>query len=160
MRPETTVLLVGDGPCRSFIHQRLLKYVVKGNIVFTREIPHGQVPTLLRRSRTFLHTAVEDSCPNSVQEALREGVPVVTSNIGGVSELVDDNRSGYVVPCDEGYFGMANRLYRLIEDDVLHETMSNVASNSAKRFFWCNIGPLLEQSYMAMFQRLPWSKIC
>ena len=154
MRPVTTVVLVGDGPCRDLIRRRLNKYFVNGNIVFTGEIPHRQVPALLRRSCTFLHTAVEDSCPNTVQEALREGVPVVTSNIGGVSELVDDNQSGYVVPCDEGYLGMANRVYRLIEDDVLLETFSKAASNNAKRFFWSKIGPRLEQSYMAMIRRL------
>ena len=66
---------------------------------------HGNIsPHLLYRyyksADVYLHLAYIDNCPNTLVEAIANGLPVVTSNLGGAKELVLNANAGIVVDCD------------------------------------------------------------
>ena len=58
-------------------------------------------------------------------EAMSHGLPVVASNVGGVSEIVHDGKSGYVVENRSEEF--ASKIESLLQDDKLYEAQSNEA---------------------------------
>ena len=67
---------------------------------------HGNIsPHLLYRyyksADVYLHLAYIDNCPNTLIEAIANGLPVVTSNLGGAHELVLNANAGIVADCDE-----------------------------------------------------------
>jgi glycosyltransferase involved in cell wall biosynthesis len=62
---------------------------------------HGDMRTLFSMARLMVHICHLDSCPNSVVECLRMGVPVLCNNIGGTKEIVGD--SGMTVPIDKEF---------------------------------------------------------
>jgi glycosyltransferase involved in cell wall biosynthesis len=55
------------------------------------------IPTLLADSTLLAHTSAAEGCPNVVMEAMACGRPVVATDAGDVSSLVDDGKTGYVV---------------------------------------------------------------
>lgn len=71
------------------------------NIVFTGSLSASHFSELLRNMDAFVHLSWLDSCPNVVVEALRCGVPIVSSNQGGTRELVKNN--GLILELDAPY---------------------------------------------------------
>jgi len=74
-----------------------------------------------------------DPCPAVAVEALACGRPVIASDAGGLSEIVQDGTSGLLVRPDDPS-ALAGALARLTSDDRLRETMSRAARPSVERF--------------------------
>lgn len=91
--------LVGDGPLRPRIEALVREQGLAERVVF-----HGFQPNVasyLANSHLFALTSEWEGFPLSVLEAMRAGLPVVASNVGGVSEAVSDSLTGYVIPRKE-----------------------------------------------------------
>lgn len=86
---------VGSGPnlqkCKELSEQLAL-----ANVVFAGE--RDDVPDLLQESDIFVISSRSESLPVSVIEAMRAALPVVATNVGGMSELIDSERTGWLVP--------------------------------------------------------------
>ncbi len=70
------------------------------DVVFTgfRE----DIPAILSALDVFVLASIEESCPVALLEAIAMKVPVVATDVGAVSELVLDGRTGFVVPLRDG----------------------------------------------------------
>lgn len=71
--------------------------------------------TLLCNSTMYVHTAYIENSPNSLCEAQILGVPVVSTNVGGISSLVGDGVDGILVPANDP-FRMAYEILSLYND--------------------------------------------
>jgi len=69
----------------------------------------------LLRSNLFIHTSYIDNSPNSVCEAQLIGLPVIATNVGGISTLIQDGIDGFLVPSNEPHV-LASRIIELIND--------------------------------------------
>jgi glycosyltransferase involved in cell wall biosynthesis len=74
-------------------------------------------PFLADATVVALPTLHREGMPTSLLEAMRAGVPVVASRVGGVSEIVEDGRTGLLVPPGDAP-GLAAAIARLLEDEV------------------------------------------
>lgn len=72
----------------------------------------------LQSADLFVHPSYIDNSPNSVCEAQYIGLPVIATNVGGVSSLVDDGQTGILVPANDP-FSLAHTILRLDRDPVL-----------------------------------------
>jgi glycosyltransferase involved in cell wall biosynthesis len=92
-----TLLVAGSGP-----EEDRLRAMAPPGVVFLGSVDGSAVPGLLRRARALLLPSIwYEGQPRVVLEAYAAGVPVVASDIGGLPELVEDGRSGFVVPPNE-----------------------------------------------------------
>ena len=73
----------------------------------------------------FMLPSAYEGLPMVIIEAMSHGLPVVASNVGGVSEIVHDGKSGYVVENRSEEF--ASKIESLLQDDKLYEAQSNEA---------------------------------
>ena len=64
-------------------------------------IGHDQLKELLLASTLYVHTAYVENSPNSICEAQCVGLPVVSTNVGGISSLVEDGIDGILVPAND-----------------------------------------------------------
>jgi len=112
--------LVGDGPLRDDIGNlaRELGLAERISVLGLRE----DAAQLLARAHVFLLVSNWEGFPRSILEAMRAGLPVIASDVGGVSESVADGTSGFLVPRSEVRV-LADRLRRLIESPPLRLTM-------------------------------------
>jgi D-inositol-3-phosphate glycosyltransferase len=79
-------------------------------------------------------------------EALASGAPVVASNVGGLSTIVEDGTSGYLVPHDDPD-ALAERLAALLGDEALRERVGAAARARAERYGWPTVGREIRRVY-------------
>jgi len=71
-----------------------------------------------------------DTSPNVVSEAMCAGLPVVATKVGGIPDMVDDGRTGLLVPARDAD-ALANAISSLLEDDDLRKNMGQAARKEA-----------------------------
>ncbi len=123
--------LVGSGPTMAEC-QKLAQELGLHQIRFLGE--RADVADLLAQSDLFVLSSRSESLPVSVIEAMRAGLPVVATDVGGMTELVIEGCSGFLVgPGDVQSLG--ERLAGLIADPALRERMGFEARNRYQQYF-------------------------
>jgi glycosyltransferase involved in cell wall biosynthesis len=112
--------LVGDGPREEAMRGVAASLGIGGRVHFrgyTAE-PAGW----LSRAQVFVLATRSEAFPRSILEALRAGLPVVASDVGGVSEAVEDGVNGLLAPAGDAA-ALAEALRRLLRDAALRRSM-------------------------------------
>jgi glycosyltransferase involved in cell wall biosynthesis len=73
------------------------KLGVEDNIVFTGYFPDKKLPKLYQAADIFAFSTFYENFPFAVLEALSTGLPVVTTNVGGIPEMIADGKNGFLV---------------------------------------------------------------
>ena len=116
--------IVGDGELRADLEAQVRNANVGDAIRLTGPLPQAQVLDLLDQSHVMLLPSVtaadgdQEGIPVALMEAMASGLPVVSTLHSGIPELIDDGRSGYLVP-ERDVDALAARLRALIEHPEL-----------------------------------------
>jgi glycosyltransferase involved in cell wall biosynthesis len=119
--------IAGDGPLRRTLEQTAERSGAP--VTFHGALPQESVLELYRGAAAFCLPSVvaatgdRDGLPTSVLEAMALGVPVVTTAVNGLGELVFDGRTGLVVP-ERDPAALADTLERLLADAALAERLA------------------------------------
>jgi glycosyltransferase involved in cell wall biosynthesis len=94
--PNAHLMMVGDGPDESMLKEKVKTLGLERNVSF---FPFTDEPNYIfeRLDMTVLPSLYKEGLPNVLLESMSMGVPVVSSNIGGVSEIVIEGETGYMV---------------------------------------------------------------
>lgn len=143
--PHARLDIVGDGP-------RKEEYVRLGAgmedvVHFHGEIPHEGIPTFYQRSSLVaIPSQIPETGPFTALEAMSTGRPVVGSKLGGLVEIVQEGRTGYLVdPTDVE--GMAERIVRLLENPFEASRMGLRGRRQAEAMSRENPFPRIETLY-------------
>lgn len=96
--PAIELVLAGDGPDRAALERRAAELGVADRVRFLGYQSSEQVRALLQGADVFALPSFAEGVPVVLMEAMASGVPVVATRIAGITELVEDGVSGYVVP--------------------------------------------------------------
>jgi glycosyltransferase involved in cell wall biosynthesis len=111
--PDVVFHIVGDGPCRAALEHEAAALGIASSIRF---LGHREdVPEVLRDSDVFVLPSRSEAFPNGVVEGMAAGLPVVASDVGGIPELIENGRTGVLVPVGDTA-ALANTLIRLLDD--------------------------------------------
>lgn len=94
--PELTLKLVGDGPERPALERLSQELGLTGHVEFLGE--RQDVPRLLAQAAFFVTSSLTEGISLTLLEAMAVGLPVIATSVGGNSEIVDDGRTGQLVP--------------------------------------------------------------
>jgi len=89
-------------------------------LLMTKGVPARDVPALLENADVFILASHSEGRPNVLMEALAAGIPVVASNIAGVTEVIEDERNGLLFEPDS-HESLATALRRLLGDTELRQ---------------------------------------
>ncbi len=94
--PNAHLMMVGDGPDEQKLKEKVADQGLDRNVSF---FPFTDQPNYIfeRLDMTVLPSLYKEGLPNVLLESMSMGVPVISSNIGGVPEIVMDGETGYVV---------------------------------------------------------------
>jgi teichuronic acid biosynthesis glycosyltransferase TuaC len=95
---QVRLLVVGNGPLRTEMTQKVLHCNLGKQVTFLEEVSHQEIPGLLNACDLLCLPSLREGWPNVVTEALACGTPVVASNVGGVPELLTSPEFGIMVP--------------------------------------------------------------
>jgi glycosyltransferase involved in cell wall biosynthesis len=89
---------------------------------------------LYRRCRVFMLASHEEGFGIVLIEAMASGAPVVSTDCGGPRAIVEEGKNGFLVPVGDSAV-LAERVVRLLRDNLLRETMGRCAQSRAQTTF-------------------------
>lgn len=117
---DYTFSLVGDGELLEKTRNLCFQLNIEEKVRFLGS--RQDVPELLAGADVFVLTSNWEGLPRSIIEAMRAELPVIASDVGGVSELVEEGVTGYLVPRGDAETLRA-RLEILIDNPELRQQM-------------------------------------
>lgn len=124
-RPQTSALIVGDGAERRHLEGLARSLGVDVAVAFCGY--SNQVVDLLRRARVLVLLSEHEGLPMAVIEAMCTGLPVVVTDVGAISSVVQDGLNGYLIPSPADPGLVADRLLRLLNDPAHYEQLRQAA---------------------------------
>lgn len=91
-----SAIIVGDGPLKEPLMRKALDLGISEIVTFAGE--RHNIIELLEMSRLFVLPSRWEGTPSALLEAMAVGLPVIAANVGGVSEVIDTNINGLLVP--------------------------------------------------------------
>ena len=131
-RPQARGLIVGDGPLRASIERHIEEKGLKGRVVLTGA--RTDIPAVFHGARAVVFTSNREGLPMVLIEAMASGVPVVSTAVGGIPEVLQEGITGFLVApgsCQP----LAERLKRLVDDPALAQQLGRAARQDAQRRF-------------------------
>jgi glycosyltransferase involved in cell wall biosynthesis len=126
--PAWTLELVGDGPDRKKIQNLAAELGIAGRIDFAGQ--RLDIPERLAEADVFVLISKWEGFPRSILEAMRAGLPVIASDVGGCGESVTEGVTGYLVP-KEDVEALRRRLAELLASE---ETRRRMGLAGRRRF--------------------------
>lgn len=130
-RPDATLALLGDGPLRGELEDRVARAGLGSSVLFLG-FRHPAQP-YLRAADLFVQASRTEGLPNSVLEAMAARRAVVATAVGGVPELVEDGTSGLLVPPGRPE-ALARALLELLGDPARLERFGAAGEALSGRF--------------------------
>lgn len=124
--------LAGDGPFRAEMEQLASNLGIRDRVLFAGDTDN--VPSLLAETDISVLATRFESLPLTIIEAMRAGVPVIASEVGGVAELVTHGTTGYLVPHSDSQ-ALQERLRELIASDQTRSRMGQMGRLQYERQF-------------------------
>ena len=122
-------LVVGDGPVREELEERL------PNTIFTGHLEGTELATAYASSDVFLFPSDTETFGNVTLEAMASGLPTVGANAVGSRHLVDDGSTGVLCPPGD-VEAFTEATARLLEDSDARRRMGRQALEKAQRYDW------------------------
>lgn len=114
-------VLIGEGPEREDLEAQVNKLGLEDAFIFAGF--RKDIPSCLRAFDGYVNSSLSEGLGLSVMEALATGVPVVTTNVGGIKDFARHKENSYVVDRDDSD-ALAEGILRLYEDRQLAENLT------------------------------------
>lgn len=146
--PEATLTIAGDGS-----QSRTLKLLAGElnlrNTEFIGQVNPGAIADVYDAADVFLNGSEIDNQPLSILEAFSCGLPVVTTDAGGIPDIVADGTTGMVVARGD-YGAMAQRALALLRDSSLAARIVEQARKECLKYSW----PAVRDAWVNTYHRL------
>lgn len=132
--PSAKLLLAGNIGNRRGYERFLLRKIddsgLSPAVEFLGYLDANAMTRQLSRAHVFSISSYIENSPNSLCEAMRQGLPCVASYAGGIPSLVDHGRTGLLFPCGDAAL-LADSILRIFRDDELASNLGRAARDEA-----------------------------
>ncbi len=140
LRQQARLMVVGDGPLRDRLATIIRDEGLHDVVQLLGRRPHHEVLARMERAQVVLVPSVTarsgdtEGVPNVLKEANARGVPVVGTRHGGITEIIEEGKTGLLVP-ERDAVALATAIERLIERPQLRARLGDAARDKMKREF-------------------------
>jgi L-malate glycosyltransferase len=146
--PDASLTVAGDGWMRPELEQ-LARDLELRNTTFVGRVPWGDMPDMYDAADVYLTATDIDNMPGSVIECLSCGLPVVTTDAGGVPYIVTHEETALIVPRGD-HHALAASAIRLLEDDALAVRLGRNGREACRKFTW----PEVRDAWLSAYHEL------
>ena len=137
--PAARMSVAGSGPDLERLTRLASELGIAAQVSFTGRLDSDQMADLYRTATVVLNTSLADNMPNSVLEALASGAPVVSTDVGGVPFLVENEKTALLVEPGDAE-AMADAMTRVIDDRALRQKLISNGLDYVRNFTWERVG--------------------
>ena len=146
--PEALLTVAGDGSLRGDL-EGLARELGLRNTSFVGLVASGRMAALYDAADVYIMATNIDNMPGSVIECLTCGLPVVTTDAGGVRYIVTHDESALIVPLND-HAALAAQAMRLLEEDGLAVRLARNGRESARHYAW----PAVRAEWLEAYREL------
>ncbi len=131
--PETTLFIAGDGPDRETLKNKIAELGLESNIVLLGKLSQEKLFEYIKASDVFALNTAYEGFSHQILEVMTLGTPVITTPAGGNTEIIEDNKTGILVPYNDLVF-LEKAVEVLCADSVLRNSIIKNAQERVKEF--------------------------
>jgi glycogen synthase len=148
-RQDARVLLVGDGPLRPQVEAGIRESGLEGRVRILGFRSHAEIPAILCNSDLFCLPSRFEEVSSALLEAMRAGLPIVATSVGGIPEVLDS--AGRLVTAEDPS-SLARAIDELLSDTGLAARLAAQARERAGRYEWEEIARNVLDVYRAALE--------
>jgi len=149
--PDAKLSVVGFGSQEAKL-KKLANDLELKNVEFLGRISQEKMPGVYDSADVYLNSSVVDNMPLSVIEAFSCGLPVVSSNAGGIPYIVEDGETGLLSEtndCD----ALAENACKLLENEELAQKIIDKAHRECVKYSWTEVRDKWRRLYLDLASR-------
>jgi len=136
--PQVRMTVAGSGPEREQLERLASELGVADAVEFCGRVERDVMASLYRDADVVVNPSLVDNMPNSVLEALASGVPVVSTNVGGIPCIVRDGATALLVP-PGAPAELAAAVRRVLEDATLAAELRQNGLRDVRQYAWSQV---------------------
>lgn len=148
------LLILGDGELKNELESLTLKLNLKNEVLFLGFVSQDEIYDYLAISDVFCRPSRSEGLGNSFLEAMAAGVPVIGTNVGGISDFLKDKETGLFSKVNDAR-DLAEKIKLLLEDSELR---GKITENGKKlveeNYDWDNISKKMKEIFLKLEIRL------
>jgi glycosyltransferase involved in cell wall biosynthesis len=149
--PEAHISIAGSGDERPRLESLARELGISERVTFTGRLDNEHMVRLYRSADVMVNTSLVDNMPNSILEALACGIPVVSTNVGGVPYMVNHGEHALLVPPGDPQ-AMADAVIRLCDESQLKDRMVKAGRDLVSQYSWSNVREKWLSIYTSLLQ--------
>lgn len=132
--------IIGEGPLENELHGLIERLNLQNRVALSGARPLHEVRQRLASTNVFALPSIIDSdggmdnLPTVIMEAMATGLPVVSTGIGGIPEMVVENETGFLVQPNDAA-ALAGAIEKVIDDRVLARRLGQAGYEHAQELF-------------------------
>jgi len=156
---DVLFLIVGgpsvEGDISNFLKEQVEKLNMTKYVQFTGEVPYAMVNRFLCASDVFALATRYEGWANVFLEAMACGLPVVTTNVCGNSEVIQNGKTGILVP-----FGDQEGLIKSLDEALRRDWNREAIIKYAQSQTWEKVAEKVYMQFQQILSQISYSKIC
>ena len=147
------LMIVGEGSCEGELKKYVKDLNLTNSISFEGQIEHEKIVSYYNELSLFACPSIRESFGVSIIEASACGVPVIANNVGGIKDLIDHGKTGYLINTSNTT-EFAKYIENLILDDSLIKKQGENGRNFVKKNYeWKDSVETLVNNYKNMISK-------
>lgn len=132
------LVVAGSGPLKSDLEQLSKQLGIAESVTFTGRLENKEMAEIYRNTDLLLNPSLADNMPISLLEALACGIPVISTNVGGIPYLVEDRQTAILVEPGNAE-AMATAVMRVLSNPGLAATLRKNGLAIVRNYAWSKV---------------------
>jgi L-malate glycosyltransferase len=145
-RPAARLSIAGGGPERAMLDKLVGELGLGNAVTFCGTLSRDAMADLYRSATLLLNSSIVDNTPNSLLEAMSCGIPIVSTNVGGIPYLVQDGTTALLVEPRQPE-ALAGAMTQVLDDPALARRLVDNGLALARRCAWDSVFPMWMRKY-------------
>lgn len=148
---DANFLVVGEGEFKRNLIEMSNNLGIKDRVKFTGFLPDKELLEAYALADVFVLPSAFEGLPTVILEAMASGKPVVATNVGGISSVVEDNVTGFLVNYRDTN-KLAMTITTILKDESLAKRMGSNGRKLASHYDWGIISKKVEDLYLQVIE--------
>jgi O-antigen/teichoic acid export membrane protein/glycosyltransferase involved in cell wall biosynthesis len=151
LQKQSRLVLVGDGDLEAG-HALVIQYRLVEQMCLTGWVDSTTRDQILKQADIFVLPSYNEGLPMAVLEAMAWGLPIITTPVGGIPEIISSGKNGLLIQPGD-ILGLTHAMQQLIEDCSLRQTLGATARQTVGTFDLNFYGDRLSQIYRSQLAK-------